>query len=111
MIIMVSRQKSPTPNIFGLSVPEVEVEFVIGAKVVEVDVRFVVLSKVPLHPLWGQILYRPETISPFGLISKAQIFRFSIGAQSLYISPSYSKGKIHFWHTKIIENVFFYLFE
>ena len=102
MIIMVSRQKSPTPNIFGLSVPEVE--FVIGAKVVEVDVRFVVLSKVPLHPLWGQILYRPETISPFELISKAQIFRFSIGAQSLYISPSYSKGKIHFWQTGIIES-------
>ena len=36
MIIVVSRQKSPTPNIFGPSVPEVE--FVIGAKVVEVDV-------------------------------------------------------------------------
>ena len=100
------------PNIFGLSVPEVEVEFVIGAKVVEDDVRFVVLSKVPLHPLWGQILYRPETISPFGLISKAQIFRFSIGAQSLYFSPSYSKGKIHFWQTGIIESVvFFNLFD
>ena len=93
------------------SLPEVELKFVIGAKVVEDDVRFVVFSNVPLHPLWGQILYRPGTISPFGLISKAQIFRFSIGAQSLYFSPSYSNGNIHFWQTRIIESVgLFYSF-